>query len=70
MRLYDAPGKIVEVWAADQLVGRVGDGAEGGGWVQKTLDLPATSADTIPLELRSVGATGAAIANLGAIRAQ
>lgn len=70
LRYFDAPGKVLEVWVADHYVGRVGDGNQGGGWVQETFDLPTTSLDSMPIELRSVGTTGSAVASLGVTRAQ
>ena len=34
LRYYDAPNKILEVWAAGQLIGQFGGGRNGSGWVE------------------------------------
>lgn len=62
---YDAPNKVLEIWAGDQRIGQVGDGRAGGGWVMETLDLPASNEDTMRILVRSVGAEAAGVASLG-----
>jgi hypothetical protein len=64
IRHYDAPRKVLEIWADDQLIGVIGDGRAGGGWVEETLELPATAKDSILIVIKSVGAEGAGVSGL------
>ncbi len=65
IRHYDAQRKVLEIWADDQPVGVIGDGRAGGGWVQETLDLPATANDSMLIVIKNIGAEGAGISSLG-----
>ncbi len=67
LRHYDAPRKVLEIWAGDQRIGQVGDSRAGGGWVMETLDLPASDDDPLLILVRSVGAEAAGIASLGVV---
>jgi len=64
IRHYDAPRKLLEIWADDQPIGVIGDGRKGGGWVEETLDLPVAASDAMLLVIKSVGAEGAGISSL------
>jgi uncharacterized membrane protein len=65
LRHYDAPHKVLEIWAGDQRIGQVGDGRAGGGWVMETLELPASDEDPLLILVRSVGTQAAGVASLG-----
>jgi hypothetical protein len=64
IRHYDAANKVLEIWADDQRVGVVGDGRAGGGWVEETLRLPASAAETMHIVIKSVGSEGAGVSSL------
>jgi hypothetical protein len=64
IRYYDAPHKILEIWADGQSIGQVGDGRMNGGWVDQTLELPSTSDDTMLILIRSAGGDSAGISSV------
>lgn len=64
LRHFDAPGKIFEIAADGQWIGQVGDGRMGGGWVEETLDLPATDEPIMMIAIKSAGVEGAGITSL------
>ena len=65
LRYYDAPKKNLEVWAAGQLIGQLGDGRTGNGWVDVTMDLPVIAEDSMEILIKSTGTSGAGVVRLG-----
>ena len=65
LRYFDAPAKILEVWAAGQRIGHLGNGQNGSGWTDATMDLPPTAEDTMEILIKSIGTGGAGVARVG-----
>ncbi len=65
LRYFDAPTKILEVWAAGQRIGQLGNGQNGSGWTDATMDLPPTAEDTMEILIKSIGTGGAGVVRVG-----